>query len=133
MYASRADVLDLYGADFVETIAAGGDLERGLTDASGFCDTYICGRYPLPLAETPVGLRDVCIDIALYKIARNGGGWTEDGRKRYEDALRWLRDIAKGDANLFSMKTQDDTGAVSGVILTDGPPRLFGRPGLKDW
>lgn len=133
MYATRADIVDLYGAEYVETIAAGGDLESALANASGFCDTYICGRYSLPLVEIPVGLRDVCIDIALYKIASNGGGWTEDGRKRFEDAQKWLRDISKGDANLFSMKTTDDAGTVSGIILTDGPPRLFGRDGLKDW
>jgi phage gp36-like protein len=74
-------------------------LNRALEDASAVIDTYIAGRYPVPLPAAPIVLIPYCLDIARYRLWRNTDA-PEDVRKRYEDAIRWLEMLAKGTVKL---------------------------------
>lgn len=71
-------------------------VEDALEDASSLADSYIAAS--LPLDPVPGSLRRAVIDIAIYYLA--GSRETTTQRKRYEDALAWLRDVASGDATL---------------------------------
>lgn len=101
MYATRDDLV----ARFTETEIA--SLEQddsgapsteastaALEDASAEADSYIAVKYTLPLPNTPtVLLRAVC-DIARYRLYKDRA--TEEVRKRYDDAVSWLKLLAKG-------------------------------------
>lgn len=71
-------------------------VEAALADASSLCDSYV-SRW-LPLSEPPKALVTAVLDLAVYQLAGNRS--TEDERRRYEDALRWLRDVSVGRATL---------------------------------
>lgn len=97
-------------------------------DATGEMNTYIGKRYPLPLVFSPNILRRYCVDIALYQLGLDAHGNTEEKRIRYEDAIKWLKLVAKGDVELdlssgASADEDEDGNPVdaSGNPIIDGP------------
>lgn len=72
-------------------------LETALTDASAEAEAYL-RRYTLPIDPVPQILRRCVADMARYYLSRYDP--PEDVRKRYEDALRRLKQIADGALDL---------------------------------
>ncbi len=101
-YATQADLETRFGAEELVALtdrAGGGAIdgsvvERALADAVALADSYLARRHTLPLASTPPALRPVVCDVARYKLHEDAP--TEEVRRRYEDALAWLRDVAVG-------------------------------------
>ncbi len=73
-------------------------IESALSDAGGLIDSYISARYVLPLSVVPQALAQQCCAIAFYYL--NDQRATDQTRLRYEDALRWLRDVRDGKIQL---------------------------------
>lgn len=98
-----------------ESEAAPGELDaaaitQAFDDATGEMDTYIGKRYPLPLVFSPAILTRLCLDIALYQLGLDAHGNTEEKRQRYEDAIRLLVRISKGEVELdLSSSAAPDT------------------------
>jgi phage gp36-like protein len=70
-------------------------LEQALDLASEEIDGYLwAASYALPLTSPPLILREWCLDVARYKLDRNAN--REDVRRRYDDAIAWLKGLAKG-------------------------------------
>jgi len=148
-YASEQDIIDIYGAprlDMLADIDANGTrdaakIERALNTASDVIDGYISNRYALPLPRASGVLRDCCVSIAVYRMASDPTLMGEDVRQRYEDAIAFLKDVAKGVAGLGSIPTsaQSAAAAASGApplaspqtVLVESTPRLFGRELLR--
>lgn len=139
MYATRQQMEDAYGEEQI-TLLSSRDLEvdedsisRALTDASSLIDSYIARRYPLPLAFAAPVLVRPCVDIACYYLAQRATLLTEELRQRYDDAVKLLRDIAGGRAELSLDRDADDRPE-SGpqVIVATGPARVFSRSSLRD-
>ncbi|WP_434361054.1 DUF1320 family protein [Parasalinivibrio latis] len=140
MYATLDDMLARYGEDVVYTLAdtdGNGALdesgaERSLRDATGLINSYLGSRYPLPLPNTPALLTRLCVDIALYWLADDAGGATEERRQRFEDAIKWLESSAKGQV---ALGVEDDSEDGDDLVEEDGmafssAERLFSRRGL---
>jgi phage gp36-like protein len=141
-YATEADIIDLYGAELLDTLAdKSGDgvrdaaaIARALDDARSLIDGYLSQRYTLPLPAVPAFLRTVCIDVALYRLASNPALLSEDARRRYDDALRFLRDIAAGRASLGLPAGSDGAATeASGaqVVIIESGGRVFSRDKLR--
>lgn len=136
MYATEDNLLELFGR---KELLALSDLDRtgqinsaavdkAIAGASADIDSYIATRYPLPLPENPVVLVDKCADIVRYKMTGSAGRLMTEGiRERYEDAIRWLRDVAAGKASLGLTEDKEpvDTGDV--VLFVEGQRNVFGR------
>lgn len=106
-YATSQDIADRYGQGVLDAIDRDGNgqpdqaaIDKALADASAEIDTYLAERYTLPLATVPDVLKRLCVEMALYRLVREGTAAAEDYRLRYEDATRLLRDIATGKAAL---------------------------------
>jgi len=108
-YASTSDFALAFGTaeaieitnldDPVASTVDNAKLQRALDDATSEINSYIlAASYDLPLASVPIVLREKCNDIARYRLDK----WRnrEDVRRRYEDALLWLQNLAKGLASL---------------------------------
>lgn len=134
-YAVIQDAIDLYGENYV-LIAADRDLNgvadeaamaKAFAHASSEIDSYVCTRYTVPLTTVPEIITRLCIDIALYQASSGpGGGLTDEKRTRYEDAIRWLKDVAKGVASLGVLDASGDSG-VDAPEVSYGNGRLFTR------
>lgn len=144
-YASQTDITDIYGANALyvadhdrDGVADEAAIARALTSAAGEIDTYIGVRYALPLVEVPEFLKQLAVDIALYRLALSADVATTEHRTRYEDALLHLRKIAEGKAALVFAPVPalegDPIPEASGPqpIVISGPPRLFSRDQMRD-
>lgn len=134
-YAVQQDIVDRYGTDALY-VAFDRDnsgvldtdaVARSLSDSSEEIDTYLVGRYPLPLATVPKILTFTCVDIALYK-GSNAAAVTEEKRTRYEDAIKLLTKIAKGEISLGLEKP--DQGGKGGASFA-ASERRFSRDTLR--
>lgn len=88
-------------------------LEGALGDADAKIDSYLVGRYALPLAAVPKPLKLFACDIARYLLHDNHA--TEQVTKRYDDAIRFLERVAKGDISIGATAAGTPPAAVDGA------------------
>lgn len=148
-YASQSDIVDIYGEQSLVVAERNGDgtpdvaaIARALTSASDEIDSHVAVRYPLPLAAVPGILRQLAVDIAVYRLAQTADVLTEEIRQRYEDAIAHLRRIAEGKAALVFPPIAPGEGEEGETpegfddspqpIVVAGPPRLFSRERMRD-
>lgn len=99
-------------------------VNQALEGASSTIDSYIA-RW-LPLTTVPPSIRRACIDIAVHDLG--GEHVTEQERKRFEDAMRWLRDLARGEASLTGVAPPTSTNP---TIVVDAPEAVMRRESTK--
>ena len=87
-----AIVGDRAGDGVVDTVA----IEAALEIATSEIETYLAARYDVPLRPVPPYVKQLCIDIAVYRLAHSDAPRTEEMRRRYDDAIRFLTAFAKG-------------------------------------
>lgn len=128
MYATRADIESLYGADELRGVLnlARGQVElsaediarvdQALADVASQIDAYLGPRYSLPLPSVPHVLRAFAIDMAIYRLALRNGRPRDELRTRYEDAIKFLIAVSSGKANLPDIDNDNAPapGAASG-------------------
>ena len=134
-YATQADLVDRYGDESVVMTfdrqglgeAQAVAVTKALADAASEIDGYLAGVYSLPLTVAPANLTLLCCDIAMYRGAK-GPQVTEELRKRYEDAVRYLTKVGEGRIKLF----QDEPAAPQGGSGADfsAAPRRFNRQSM---
>lgn len=143
-YATTADLDGAYGVERIDMLADMRGLgvrdavkiTRALDDASALIDGYISQRYALPLPSVPAVLREACLSITVYKLATDPAALAEDMRARYEDALRFLRDVAGAKAAL-GLSTRADQAGGSGSTsspqsaIVDSDTRMFSRRTMR--
>lgn len=136
MYATAQDLESrLGGVDELAALAdRNGDgladaalVARALADADAEIDSYLAGRYALPLAVVPPVLSRLACDVAVYRLASEAGsGLTEERRTRYEDAVAWLRRAADGQVSLGLPETPPQASPLAPGLVSGGR-RRFGR------
>jgi len=89
-----------------------------LSTASATIDSYLAGRYPLPLSAVPVILTGVCADLTRYALYRNAV--PELVKERYTTAIRWLRDVATGTASLGLSSNQEQPASDAAIEIKSG-------------
>jgi len=100
-YATTTDLTRLGLASAALANVASEAQEDALDAASSFADGYLASRFGLPLSAWGDDLRSCVARLAAYDLMVTRGYAPEAGRDdqlrlRYEDALRWLRDVAGG-------------------------------------
>jgi phage gp36-like protein len=103
-------------------------IEQSLQDASGEIDSYLQRRYTLPLIDADGAF---VTDSNLLQTLRHSDD-VKDARQRYEDAIKWLKQVASGEAAvpgaLLRPGIADAAPAQSaGMPAFGSPPSLFGR------
>lgn len=138
MYATLQDAIDLYGETYVVTSVdrdLNGEIDEDATteafaNASSKADSYLSERYHVPVSPVPDALKEAVIDLAIYRLSSGpGAGLTDEKTARAKAALDWLKDIAKGLANLAADSATDDTAA-SDLPRTSYVDREFTRAKL---
>lgn len=102
---------------------------KALTDASGLIDSYIGGRYTLPLATVPHQLVRFCCDIAWKYLW--GDRASEQVQKNHDAALKFLEHVSAGKAKL-DVEGSPAPSNVGSPIWTE-PTRVFTDDALKDY
>ena len=135
-YATAEQVIERYGARTVQLLTdrAGAGvmdpvvLERALADAAAEIDTWLAVKYDLPLfsppASPPEVLTRLAVDIAVYRLAAGADLATDERRRRYEDAVKLLERLARGEA---SLGLADPPASTVGGVKISRRPRRFSR------
>ncbi len=135
-YALLQDAIDIYGETFVlasitattlddddvatpDTIA----LDNAFAKASSEMDSYLGVQYDTPISPVPDILERYCVDMGIYLASVDAGTGTDEKRLRYDDALKWLRAVAKGDAVLVGADAPEEEH----LPEISGPTRAFSR------
>lgn len=142
MYATISDIIDRYSEEQLllafdrdgdgevdENDAEESVADKALSDASEEIDGYLAGRYSLPLSTVPKILTFFCVDIAIYKGSVETAV-SEEKRKRYDDAIKFLGLVAQGKIQLFASDPSAPQGG-SGATFSGGT-RIFTRDSMKD-
>lgn len=98
--------------------------------AQGIIDGYLATRYTLPLPNAPKVLSAYSLDITRYRLWDNKA--PEEVRTRYEDAIRWLRDVSLGKADL-GLPIEDTTDSGPVERTHDETDRVFTMTTLLDY
>lgn len=136
-YATQQNLIDKFGEREILQLsdrAGTGAIDSGvvaaaLAAADAQVDSYIGKRHRLPLAETPPRITDVAADIAYFKLFRNDP--PEYVRTAYEDAMKFLRDVSRGEAVIEYGVGGEEPAPAGDVVLTSGPERTFSRDKLE--
>lgn len=94
-YITDADFIRAFGeVELADLTHEDNDFARAEKNAAGLIDGYLASRYALPLASTPEMVKGWALDITRYRLWDEAA--PEEVRRRYEDALAQLKDVAKG-------------------------------------
>ncbi len=130
-YPNR-DLVQLTNEDPSATAINTAALEQALNDAAAEIDGYLEGRFALPLAQPPAVLNRLACDIAMYRLqSLRPLHDLADARKRYEDAIGFLLEAAKGTVALGLSSTSQEPASSPGASTIEGPQRVFDRDKLK--
>lgn len=105
LYATPESLIKRYTLDVLLSIARNDErqldeskVNEALEDASQTIDSYLAGRYRLPLNAVPSVLERHCCYIARYFLEKNRA--TDQARLDYEDSIRFLEKVASGTISL---------------------------------
>jgi len=130
-YATVADLVARYGEQEIIQLtdrAGTGVIDAAvanaaLADATAEIDAYLSRRWQLPLASTPALIRQLCCEIARYRLWEDQA--SDEVRRRYEDAVRLLRDLAAGRADLGEAAAAAHGLSGAATPRASAPPRTF--------
>lgn len=116
------DELDTGNADAAKIASA-------LEAADIEIDSYLAGRYPLPLAEPQPLLQGLAVDLAIWNLygSVEQAGVPEVRKQRYDQAIAALKRLANGTQTLGI--APQSVGSEAAVFF--GPDRIFGRDKTK--
>lgn len=102
-----------------------------LAEASGEMDAYLGSRNSLPLsgigADQAANLSRICCDIARYRLWDDRA--SDEVRRRYDDALKFLQGVASGTILLSASGTGGTTSIAQATL--DAQPRALTRDTLR--
>lgn len=139
-YVTQAALIARFGATEIAQIS---DLSgQGVTDAARITqivndvqarvDSYLAGRYILPLTTVPGAIEQIAADMARYLLQDMRP--TEEVRTRYQDGIRWLERVSEGKIQLGLDPASHQVGDAGGAqVGTTGGGRVFSSDSLSDY
>lgn len=97
-------------------------LEEAIAFAESLVDGYLRERYAVPLMNPPKNLVGIVTDIVRYRLYNEQP--TELVVIRYEAAIQWLKDVARGLVRL------DITDPVVSTLAYSTPVSIFTKMGF---
>lgn len=129
MYVTQAEFEQAFGEkELTDLLGEGNDFTKTERAASSLIAGYIGTRYTLPLLTVPDVVKGWALDITRYRLWDQAA--PDEVRRRYEDTLQQLRDLAAGKLAL----PPDVAGTpAAGGFETDGysDTRVFTADTLK--
>ncbi|MDG4595482.1 MAG: DUF1320 domain-containing protein [Candidatus Contendobacter sp.] len=138
-YATLAALEDAYGVDEIRQLAdrdADGvaDVDvvaAALARADGLIDSYLAGRYAIPITPTLPLIVAVAGDLARYYLYDDAV--PERVQKAHDDAVAWLKSAARGDVILIGAAGPETATAQPGPPAYAAPARTFSADSLADF
>lgn len=139
-YATQQNMVDRFGEREVIALTDRDNtgvidalvLAQALASAEDEVNAYMAGRYALPLATTPLIVRDFACDIARYRLCSAEVTETEEVRNRYKDAIKFFEKVSTGQISL-GLDGLNQTQTPTGAVLVNANDRVFSKTQLNDY
>jgi phage gp36-like protein len=124
MYCTRSEAV---AAEVVASLTSGQllQLDARIAAASGVVDSYLKGRFAVPIATPGTDIADATSKIAGYNFMCIDLGLPPDPNSmwkvRYDEAIFWLKDVAKGLAtpeNIGSTQAELAGALAAPIVIT---------------
>ncbi|RMC99564.1 DUF1320 domain-containing protein [Aquitalea palustris] len=137
-YITQQGLEDRFGREFLLRVTDPtntgevdqGKVNRAISDASELVNSYLGKRYTLPVPFVPGALERVAADLVRYFLYSSQPG--EEVTKRYDDGVKWLKDVANGVVSLGLPVPETPTSSTGKVVMS-GPRRKFTRRTMGDY
>ena len=141
-YTTPDDMAKLFGAEEMLHLSNLYDADATTVDndrvtaaiawAQDIIDSYIGGRYSLPLTTVPLVIGSAAADLARYQL--DSLCPREDVRQRYDDRIKWLSQVCQGKLKLNLDENEEVAEEVSlGDVSVCAPEEVFGEVGLTGY
>ncbi|MBW1666848.1 MAG: DUF1320 domain-containing protein [Deltaproteobacteria bacterium] len=103
---------------------------EAIESAAEEIDTYLGARYDLPLSSAPPILGKLNVDMAVYNLySRVKEQMPEIRKDRYQNAVRFLEKLARGEVSIGSQPPPDppDSGDYEGASQVDTRTKAFDK------
>lgn len=107
----------------------GGVLDRAIVKTDALIDAHLMGRYALPLSFVPPLLADIAATLTYAGL--HVDQITDLAKADADEARKLLARIASGDLGLPGVTALSTAAANATVVVSGGPPRLYGRDALS--
>jgi phage gp36-like protein len=138
-YCTENDLLTLISREeLAELTAESGDtpdsqvVAAAISRAEGEIDALAGKRYAVPLSPVTAQIKGVAMDLALYHLYARRNLAPPVRRQKYEAALQFLQQVARGEAVLEGVSGSVPEGEQVESTFS-GPVRVFTRSTLGDW
>jgi phage gp36-like protein len=131
-YCTQSDLLELISEDDLIQLTDDAGMgivdssvvDRAISDADAEIDSYCGTKYDVPFSPVPVMVRKLSVDISIYNLFARRRGAPEDRKERYNNAIRFLKDVSKGLGSLGADAplSDDDAGPEATTSKSD---RIF--------
>ncbi len=128
-YCDQDDILEQISEseliDLTDDIGAGSVndavLARAIADADAEIDSYCGARYTVPFSPTPLMIRRMSVDIAVWRLFTRRGVEAPGRKEQYDNAIRFLKDVAKGLVTIGAdaPAPDDDGGPEASTVESD--------------
>lgn len=119
---------DDYGSGLVNT----DNVDKAIAGSDALIDSYIARRYSVPVNPVTDMIKDLAVDIAIYKICSRRSNAPDERRKNYDEAKRLLDKIASGKV-ILPGAAASPAGTSDNTVKITSNPKLFGRDSLKGY
>ena len=106
-------------------------VNKAIQDADGEINSYCKKKYEVPFNPVPDMINKLSVDISIYHLySRRQNLLNESVTKRYDDAIKFLKDVARGVAEITDVPPPaTDSDQVGKFQAND---RLFTRENMED-
>lgn len=137
-YATQEDMVERFGLQEIiqrtdrerSGMVDAAVLDRALIDADARIDGYLSGRYKTPLTTVPRLIVGISCDLARYFLYDDIA--TDGVKKRFDDAIKLLESISKGNISLGVDYGMNEAQPVHGVKYS-APGRVFNDSSLEGY
>jgi phage gp36-like protein len=138
-YSTQDDILSMIPqTELAALTSEAGEIPDGQTVAEAISradaeiDAALGLRYAVPFSPVPERVKTLSVDLALYHLYSRRGVAPEVWRRKYQDALAFLKQVVGGQATLAG-SSGDPPGASRDPADLNGPSRVFSRDTLGKW
>ena len=120
MYCTKADLLNRFREYELIRLTDDDDdvLNQAINDATAEIDSYLIGRYVIPLENPTADIIHKACDLTLFYLHSNRGEIDRESQiqRRYDAVIRFLEQVAKGMIQL-NVTIPDTIKQGSGVLI----------------
>lgn len=137
-YCTKADLIQRFGQREIDDLLDrdnnstedSNTLAATIADADALIDGYLGSRYATPLTTVPALVVGLSCNITRFLLWDDNA--PEEVRKRYDDSIGQLKDIARGLLTLPATVTVSETNPTGGVDY-EACERVFTMDTLREF